>query len=159
MAEGWARHIKGEEIKAYSAGVNPKGIDPRAIRAMAEVGIDISGQKSKSVAEAKGITFDYVITLCDSAHQSCPAFPGRVKVVHVGFGDPPELAKGARSEEEAMGHYRRIREEIRALVLRLPESLVEKGAQDSRLGGRGFESGIKAALARLSGDLEEKKKE
>jgi len=123
MAEGWARHLKGEEIEVYSAGVNPKGIDPRAVRAMSEAGIDISGQRSKSVSEVREINFDYVVTLCDHAHQSCPAFPGRVKVVHVGFADPPQLAKNARSDEEAMGQYRRIRDEIRAFVEKMPGNL------------------------------------
>jgi len=158
MAEGWARHLKGEEIEVYSAGVNPKGIDPRAVRAMSEAGIDISGQRSKSVSEVREINFDYVVTLCDHAHQSCPAFPGRVKVVHVGFADPPQLAKNARSDEEAMGQYRRIRDEIRAFVERLPDALMQEGAMDRLLGNHGFESGIKAVLARLSGDPGTKKK-
>ena len=152
MAEGWARHLKGDEIEAYSAGVSPKGIDPRAVRAMAEAGIDISGQKSKSVAEVRGITFDYVVTLCDNAHQSCPAFPGRVKVIHLGFEDPPQLAKGARSEEEAMGHYRRIREEIKAFVARLPAALTDKKEPDTLLRRPQFEMGIKAALSRISSE-------
>jgi arsenate reductase len=157
MAEGWARHLKGEEIEAHSAGVSPKGIDPRAVSAMAEAGIDISGQKSRSVAEIRGVTFDYVITLCDHAHQSCPAFPGKVKVIHVGFEDPPQLAKSARSEDEAMGHYRRIRDQIRMFVERLPESLMngntgEAGNHQSR-----FEIGIKGFLSQLPGELRGKK--
>jgi arsenate reductase len=159
MAEGWARHLKGDEIDACSAGVSPKGIDPRAVRAMAEAGIDISGQKSKSVAEVRGITFDYVVTLCDNAHQSCPAFPGRVKVVHVGFEDPPQLAKNARSEEEAMGHYRRIRDEIKAFVERLPAALTDKEEPVTLLRRPQFEMGIKAALSRVSGDWDGKKEE
>jgi arsenate reductase len=157
IAEGWARHLKGEGIEAYSAGVSPKGIDPRAVRAMAEAGIDISGQKSKSVSDVREISFDYVITLCDHAHQSCPAFPGRVKVVHVGFEDPPQLAKDARSEEEAMGHYRRIRAEIRAFVERLPAALKEEGEADPLLHGPRFEMGIKAALSRMSSERGGKK--
>jgi arsenate reductase len=157
MAEGWARHLKGEEIEAYSAGVSPRGVDPRAVRAMAEVGVDISGQRSKSVSDVKGIPFDYVVTLCDHAHQSCPTFPGRVKVIHVGFEDPPQLAKNARSEEEAMGHYRRIRDEIRAFVERLPDILMEKGATDASLDRSRFEAGIRGVLGRLSEELRAKK--
>jgi arsenate reductase len=158
MAEGWARHLKGDGIEAYSAGVSPKGIDPRAVRAMAEAGIDISGQRSKSVDDFRGITFDYVITLCDHAHQSCPAFPRRVKVIHVGFEDPPQRARGARSEEEAMAHYRRIRDEIGAFVERLPQALTgsdaagEAGNHQSR-----FEMGIKGFLSQLPGELRGKK--
>lgn len=157
MAEGWGRHVKGEEIEAYSAGVSPRGVDPRAVRAMAEAGIDISGQRSKSVDDLRGITFDYVLTLCDHAHQSCPAFPGRVKVVHVGFADPPQLAKNARSEEEAMMHYRRIRDEIRAFVERLPQALMYKNKGDASDPQRQFEIGIKGFLSQLPGELRGKK--
>jgi arsenate reductase len=155
MAEGWARHLKGEEIEAYSAGVNPKGIDPRAVRAMAEVGVDISAQRSKSLADVRAIPFEYAVTLCDNAHQSCPAFPGGVKVVHVGFADPPQLARNACREEEAMAHYRRIRDEIRMFVEGLPQALMQEGTTDSLLRNQGFENGIKAVLVRLSGGMEE----
>jgi arsenate reductase len=159
MAEGWARRLKGDEIEAYSAGVNPKGIDPRAVRAMAEVGVDISKQRSKPLTDVRAIPFDYVLTLCDNAHQSCPAFPGKTRVRHVGFEDPPYLARAARSEEEAMGHYRRIRDQIRAFVENLPDALTREGATDSTLGNQGFERGVKAMLIRLSGDLGAEKKE
>jgi arsenate reductase (thioredoxin) len=159
MAEGWARHLKGEEIEAYSAGVNPKGIDPRAVRAMAEVGVDISTQRSKPLADVRAVPFDYVVTLCDNAHQSCPAFPGKTRVRHVGFEDPPYLARAARSKEEAMGHYRRIRDRIRAFVESLPDALTWEGATDNSLVNQGFESGIRAVLARLSGGLGAKEKE
>lgn len=123
MAEGWARVLKGGEIEAYSAGIETHGLNPRAVKVMAEAGVDISGHRSKHVDELKGVVFDYVITVCDNAHESCPLFPRRTKVVHVGFDDPPRLAKGAKSEEEALGHYRRVRDEIRAFVESLPESL------------------------------------
>ncbi|MGQ9654347.1 MAG: arsenate reductase ArsC [Thermodesulfobacteriota bacterium] len=123
MAEGWARNILGDTMEAYSAGTAPAGVDPRAIKAMAEVGIDISDQKSKHVEELAGLEFDYVITLCDQAQQSCPVLPARVRVIHQDFQDPPLLALSARGEEEAMGHYRRIRDEIRGFVERLPEIL------------------------------------
>jgi len=123
MAEAWTKKLKGNIIDAYSAGTIPKGVDPGAVRAMAEVGIDISGYRSKSTMELMDIEFDYVITLCDDAQQSCPFFPAKTRVLHHGFEDPPVLAVGAKNEEEAMGHYRRIRDEIRAFVDTLPESL------------------------------------
>ncbi len=107
MAEGWARKLKADLIDAYSAGVEPHGMNPRAVKAMAEAGVDVLGHTSKHVNELAEVPFDYVVTVCDHAHETCPVFPGRTKVVHVGFDDPPRLAKEARSEEEAMGHYRR----------------------------------------------------
>lgn len=122
MAEGWARALKSELIDAYSAGTNPHGMNPLAIRAMAEVGVDITGHSSKRPEEL-GVEFDYVVTVCDSANESCPIFPARTRVVHFGFDDPPRLAKGAASDEEAMGHYRRVRDEIKAYINTLPESL------------------------------------
>ncbi len=124
MAEGFARHLKGDVIEAYSAGTAPKDVDPRAVKAMAEVGIDILTHKSKSVSELPDIEFDYVITLCDDAQQTCPFFPARTAVIHHGFDDPPHMADGARDEEEAMRPYRRVRDEIRAYVETLPGSLL-----------------------------------
>lgn len=123
MAEAWTRHLKGDQFDAYSAGVQPKRVDPRAIKAMMEVGIDISSQKSKNVEAFGNMEFDYVITLCDNARESCPYFPAKTRLIHKGFEDPPRLAENARSEEEAMSHYRRVRDEIRAFVESLPESL------------------------------------
>jgi arsenate reductase len=132
MAEGWARKLKSAEIEAYSAGTKPHGLDPRAVRAMAEAGVDISGQKSKRPEEI-GVALDVVVTVCDSAREACPAMPG-ARIVHVGFADPPRLAKGAASEEEAMGHYRRVRDEIRAFVETLPSSI--RGSESARCGPR-----------------------
>jgi SAM-dependent methyltransferase/protein-tyrosine-phosphatase len=114
MAEGFARALRGAAIDAYSAGTHPHGLNPLAIRAMAEVGIDISTHASRRPEEI-GVSFDLVITVCDSAHDACPVFPG-ARVMHVGFDDPPRLAKGARDDEEAMPHYRRVRDEIRAFI-------------------------------------------
>ncbi len=125
MAEGWARALKGDSIEAHSAGVEPHGMNARAVQVMKEAGVDISGQRSKHVDELKGIPFDCVVTVCDGAQEACPMFAGSTKVVHVGFDDPPRLAKGAATEEEALGHYRRVRDEIRAFVVTLPGSLGE----------------------------------
>ncbi len=123
MAEAWARLLKGDSIEAYSAGTAPKSVDPRAVRAMAEAGVDISQQRAKSVGQLGDIEFDYVVTLCDDAQQTCRFFPAKTAVVHRGFDDPPRLAKGAKDEEEAMRHYRRVRDEIKAYIETLPESL------------------------------------
>ena len=123
MAEGWARALKGDLIEPYSAGIETHGLNPNAVKVMAEAGVDISGHRSKNLSELKDVAFDYVITVCDNAHESCPLFPGKTKVVHVGFDDPPRLAKTAKDEEEALGHYRRVRDEIRAFVEGLPGSL------------------------------------
>jgi arsenate reductase len=125
MAQGWARALKGDVIEAYSAGVEPHGLNPLAVRAMAEAGVDIASQRSRHVDELRGVTFDYVVTVCGHAAEACPAFSGNTKRLHVGFDDPPALAKGARSEEEAMTHYRRVRDEIRAFVQTLPEGLMQ----------------------------------
>ncbi len=123
MAEARTRALKGDVIEAYSAGTIPKGVDPRAVKAMAEAGIDISAYRSKSTTELADIEFDYVITLCDTAQQACPFFPAKTRILHHGFDDPPVLAEHARDEEEAMTHYRRVRDDIRAYVETLPETL------------------------------------
>lgn len=126
MAEGWARALKGDVIEPYSAGVEIHGMNARAVQVMAEAGVDISGQHSKHVDELAGIEFDYVVTVCDRANESCPLFPGNTKIVHVGFDDPPKLAASAGTEEDALNHYRRVRDEIRAFVEALPEALEQK---------------------------------
>ena len=122
MAEGWARHLKGAQVEAYSAGISPKGLDERAVRVMAEVGVDISGHRSKHVDEFRRTTFNYVVTVCDHARESCPVFPGGTAMVHRGFDDPPRLAEGAKDEDEALAPYQRVRDEIRAFVESLPEA-------------------------------------
>ncbi|HEY2586191.1 MAG TPA: arsenate reductase ArsC [Tepidisphaeraceae bacterium] len=121
MAEGWARALRGAAIEAYSAGVEPHGMNPRAVQVMREAGVDIAGHRSKHVDELKDVPLDYVVTVCDHANETCPLFPGRTKVIHVGFDDPPRLAKEARSDEEALGHYRRVRDEIRHFVEHLED--------------------------------------
>jgi arsenate reductase len=123
MAEAWTNKLKGDQFKAYSAGVEPKPVDPRAVKAMAETGIDISPEKSKGMASLRDIEFDYVVTLCDNARESCPFFPAKTKLIHRGFDDPSKIAENTDDEEEAMLHYRRVRDEIRAFVEKLPLSL------------------------------------
>ena len=126
MAEGFARSLKAESIEAYSAGTEPDGMNRLAVAAMAEAGVDISSHKPKHVDELKELTFDYVVTVCDSAYKKCPLFPGQTKVVHVGFEDPPRLARRANSDDEALPHFRKVRDEIRAFIESLPQAL-DKG--------------------------------
>jgi arsenate reductase len=125
MAEGWARRLRGDMIEAYSAGFDPHGVDPKAVKVMAEAGVDISTQRSKNIEELRHVTLDCVITLCGHANELCPFFPGKVLRMHAGFDDPPRLAAAAKTEEEALIHYRRIRDEIRAFVETLPEAFIE----------------------------------
>ena len=120
MAEGWALHLKSDEVEVYSAGTETHGLNPNAVKVMAEAGVDISGHKSKTVADLKVKEFDYVITVCSDADQNCPIFPGNAVKVHHGFDDPPQLAKAAETEQEALSHYRRVRDEIRDYVMTLP---------------------------------------
>lgn len=124
MAEGWARALKSDAIEPYSAGIETHGLNPRAVSVMAEAGVDISGQSSKKVEDLRGMEFDVVVTVCGHANETCPAWLGRkARVVHVGFDDPPRLAKAAKTEEEALGHYRRVRDEIRRFIESLPEAV------------------------------------
>jgi len=123
MAEGWARHLKGDALEPYSAGVETHGLNADAVKVMGEAGVDISGHRSKHVDELKDVPLDVVVTVCDHAHEACPVLPGAPRVVHVGFDDPPRLAKQAATEEEALDCYRRVRDEIRAFVEKLPDAL------------------------------------
>lgn len=121
MAEGWARYLKPGVLEAYSAGIETHGLNPLAVQVMAESGVDISSHRSKHVSEVLDIPFDYVVTVCGHAQEHCPFFPGKAKVIHVGFDDPPALAKNAATDEEALNIYRAVRDEIRRFVERLPE--------------------------------------
>jgi arsenate reductase len=123
MAEGWARKLKSGDFNAYSAGIETHGLNPLAVKVMAEAEVDISGQKSQHVDELKDVSFDLVVTVCDRAAESCPIFPGKSRVVHHPFDDPPRLARDACNEEEALNHYRRVRDEIRQFIAALPLNL------------------------------------
>jgi arsenate reductase (thioredoxin) len=123
MAEGWARHLRNDVLEPYSAGIETHGLNPNAVKVMAEAGVDISGHRSQHLDEFRDVPLDHVITVCGNAHESCPVFPGNTKVSHVGFDDPPRLAKEAANEEEALDCYRRVRDEIREFVETLPDSL------------------------------------
>ncbi len=119
MAEGFARALKGDQVEAYSAGIETHGINPYAVKVMAECGIDISQQQSKTLADLAEIPFDIVITVCGHADEHCPTLPSKTKVIHKGFEDPPKLAEKAKSDEERLPHYRGVRDEIRRYIERL----------------------------------------
>lgn len=127
MAEGLTNTLLGDRFEAYSAGTEPQGLNSLAVRAMKERGIDISGRDSKHVRDLLHLDLDYVVTVCDHAAETCPVFPGRAVVMHHGFEDPPKLAEGASTEEEAMAHYRRVRDEIEEFVTTLPKTLSNAG--------------------------------
>jgi len=123
MAEGWVRALRGDLFEVWSAGIEKHGMNASAVRVMAEVGVDISGHHSKLVSELPEQEYDYIITVCGHASENCPYIPGSARRVHAGFDDPPKLAKDAATEEEALGHYRRVRDQIRAWVEGLPGTL------------------------------------
>jgi arsenate reductase len=123
MAEGWARALKSDELEAYSAGIETHGLNPNAVKVMAEAGVDISKHKSENVADLLHIPFDYVITVCGHANEHCPLFPGKAKIIHLGFDDPPKLATQVTGEEDKLNCYRRVRDEIKAFIETLPEQL------------------------------------
>jgi arsenate reductase len=127
MAEGWTRALKGDVIEAYSAGIETHGLNPNAVKVMAEEGVDITSQMSQHIDEFKDVKLDYVITVCNHAHETCPWFPADCEVIHVGFQDPPkmarELAEQGGTAEELLDCYRTVRDEIKAFVETLPDAL------------------------------------
>ena len=110
MAEGLLKHICGDEFEIFSAGTKPSIVRPEAIKALKEVGIDISGNRSKSVEEFANREIDYILTVCDNAKENCPYFPAKTKVVHHGFFDPAEITG---DEETRVSAFRKVRDEIR----------------------------------------------
>lgn len=114
MAEGLVNHDLKGEVQAFSAGVRATRVNPRAIQVMAEIGINISQQRSKSMAEYMEEKFDLAITLCDSAQKECPMFPGAARLIHMGFPDP---ARATGTEEEILMEFRRVRDEIRGKMV------------------------------------------
>jgi arsenate reductase len=129
MAEGWANHLKGDLVEAYSAGIETHGVDPRAVKVMAEAGVDISHQRCEHIDELMTMDFDFdvVITVCNHAHEHCPLLPGPARLLHVEFDDPPALAQNLASQgatdQEQLQAYRDVRDEIQAFVETLPDSL------------------------------------
>jgi arsenate reductase len=156
MAEGFARLLIKDRVDAYSAGTVPKAVDPRAIKAMSEIGIDISCQKSKSTDDIQNTEFDFVITLCDNAQKTCPTFPAKTSIFHMGFDDPPKLAADCRNEDEAMGHYRRVRDEIKVFVEHLTDTLKQK-KDDMVFDQTRFVAGLKSVMGQLPEHLKKTK--
>lgn len=130
MAEGWSRELKHDTLEAYSAGIEIHGLNPHAVEVMAEAGVDISGQTSKHIDDFKDQALDLVVTVCGHAHETCPYFPPRCKVVHAGFDDPPKmaeaLARQGASKKEQLDCYRKVRDEIKVFVQGLPDNLYPK---------------------------------
>jgi arsenate reductase len=126
MTEGWTRALKSGVIDPGSAGTTPKGVDPRAIQVMAEEGVDLSRQTSKSLESLGGIHFDYAITLCGDPPGARPLYSGARKTIHAGFTDPPALATRADTDEEALAVYRRVRDEFRTFIEKMPDNLLEE---------------------------------
>lgn len=123
MAEGWARELNSDLLEPYSAGIEKHGLNPNAVAVMNEAGVDISCQQSNTLDELQNTTFDCVVIVCSHAAAHCPSFQGAPNIVHVHFDDPPELAAAASTQEEALAHYRRVRDEIRAYIETLPDAL------------------------------------
>lgn len=123
MAEGWGRHLYPKRYEFYSAGIETHGLNPLAVRVMGEAGVDISGHRAKLLSDLEPITFDYVITVCDHANEQCPIFTGKSIKLHREFPDPPRLAREATTEEEALDHYRTVRDAIRDYLTALPADL------------------------------------
>ncbi len=123
IAEGWAKLMHSDWLDIYSAGITPTRVDPRVVEVMKEVGVDISSQYSKSIEDLSSIDFDYVIALCDTSKGACPVISAKVLYAHVPFDDPPLLSKDAKTEEEALKHYRRVRDEIKEFVAGLRKFL------------------------------------
>lgn len=126
IAEGWARHLKGDVIDAYSAGIIPAGLSRMAVEIMAEAGVDISAQRSKHVEELKDIEFNYVVTLCDSARESCPVFPRKTRHLHKTFEDPMFITG---NEEQIKAAFVKLRDQMKEFIEKMPEILENESAE------------------------------
>ena len=131
MAEGWTQALKSDEIEVYSAGLETHGLNPNAVKVMAEAGVDISSQKSQHLDEFMELDLDVVVTVCDHAHETCPLFPGHAKVIHHSFDDPPKLSPPDAPEEVKLDGFRRVRDEIKAFVETLPNALDNEPGKSS----------------------------
>lgn len=124
MAEGFCRKYWGDKLIVHSAGTKKHGMNQRAMKVMAEKGIDLSTHYSKTVEELPQVTFDFVFTVCDAASENCPYFPGG-KIIHLPFQDPPALTKDMSEEENILKIYRRVRDEIEKAIEQLPKLIGE----------------------------------
>lgn len=125
MAEGWGRALKSNLFNFFSAGTKKHGLNPYAVKVMQEVGVDISTHQSKITDELPKVNMDYVFTVCSDAHENCPFFPGG-KIIHVGFDDPPRLTKEMQDEQEKLSAYRRVRDEIKEMVMNIEDYMEGK---------------------------------
>ena len=125
MAEGWCRHLHGELIESFSAGIEKHGLNPVAVQVMRDAGVDISGHFSKLIGELPTRNFDLVVTVCGHTDANCPVLPGPVPVIHQPFDDPPRFAADVENEEERKNCYCRVRDEIFDFVKEMPRLLVE----------------------------------
>ncbi|MEZ4741688.1 MAG: arsenate reductase ArsC [Bdellovibrionota bacterium] len=125
MAEGWGKALKADTFSFYSAGTKKHGLNPHAVKVMQEAGIDISHHESNTTEELPDEKMDFVFTVCSDAHENCPFFPGG-KIIHVGFDDPPRLTKGMSNEEEIFSVYRRVRDEIKAMITNIEDYMEDK---------------------------------
>ncbi|WOG29378.1 arsenate reductase ArsC [Endozoicomonas sp. 8E] len=124
MAEGWARNLLPSGYEAFSAGIEAHGLNPSAVRVMQEAGVDISRQQSQTLNDLGQEDFDFIITVCDHAHKTCPT-PRQGQIILKCFDDPPRLTESVDTEEESLAIYRRVRDEIRVWVNQLP-SLIQQ---------------------------------
>ena len=122
MAEGWAKKFHGEKYNIFSAGTKKHGLNPYAVKVMAEVDVDLNLHHSKTTEELPDVTMDYIFTVCSDAHENCPFFPGG-KTIHTGFDDPPRLTKEMKNEDEILKVYRRVRDEIKETIIKIEEYL------------------------------------
>lgn len=125
MAEGWGKALKSEKFNFYSAGTKKHGLNPNAVKVMAEAAVNIGNHESNTTNELPNIRMDYVFTVCSDAHESCPVFPGG-KIIHIGFDDPPRLTKDMVNEEEKLNVYRRVRDEIKEMVINIETYMEDK---------------------------------
>lgn len=124
MAEGFGKKYFGDKYDIYSAGIEKHGMNPRAMKVMAEKGVELILHSSKTLSDLGAVEFDYVFTVCGHASENCPVFLGQAKVIHVGFDDPPKLAIGLSDEEKILDQYRRVRDEIEKFILNFEKFFV-----------------------------------
>jgi arsenate reductase len=129
MAQAWANRLFPENVEAQSAGIETHGLNPMAVQVMAEAGVDISGHRSQNIDEFDLHSFDFIITVCDHAHESCPLVPPGCRLIHKSFDDPPRLAQNLRGEEEILACYRKVRDEIKNYIENLPDHLAKESEE------------------------------
>lgn len=129
MAQAWVNSLHPDTMEAHSAGIEIHGLNPRAVQVMNEAGVDISGYRSQKIDEFALDSFDFIITVCDHAHESCPVVPSGCRLIHKSFDDPPRLVQELRGEEEILACYRRVRDEIKSYIQNLPDHLAKENEE------------------------------